>query len=98
MIAPSCGSTYWLWHQDRSRDGPGAPVESRAGTLVRGPGPPPGTAAPRRARPPTTCQVDAHDPAVGGWDSITWPCPRWVAVDAHSTWRRDVHRGGSVRH
>src|SRR5215471_16375148 len=29
----------WQWHQRRSRDGPAAPVELRAGTLVCGPGP-----------------------------------------------------------
>src|SRR5215467_11392983 len=82
-----CHDCVLLWvclramHQGRSRDGPVAPVESLAGTLVCGPGPPPGTAAPRRARPPTTCQVDAHDPVAGGRDRIAWPCPRWVAVD-----------------
>src|SRR6516165_6555066 len=37
----------WPWHQSRSRDGPVAPVESLAGTRVRGLGPQPGTAAPR---------------------------------------------------
>jgi len=41
MTPPSCAPTFWLWHQDRSRDGPVAPVESLAGTRVRGPGPPP---------------------------------------------------------
>jgi hypothetical protein len=45
------------------------PSESLAGTLVRGPGPPPGTAAPRRARPPTIQALSTMSagPAVRGW-------------------------------
>src|SRR5215469_7089344 len=59
----------WPWHQGRSRDGPVAPVQSLAGTRVRGPGPPPGTAAPRRARPPATQALSTRPAglAVRGW-------------------------------